>query len=90
MFKLNMTEFEIRRKIGEDTKDNKVHRRQKISIKNHLKDKDNKPDLNKDNKSSKKYFTIEAKKIEKIVIEAQRDEDINKEIESGIYIDKRE
>ena len=87
-----MTEFEIRRQIKEDSKDDKVHRKKDISVNNDLKDENKKSaEYDKQEKSSnKRYITIEAKKNQEITIEAEKDEGNNKAIPAGIYIDKME
>lgn len=92
MFRLNMTEFEIRRQIREDSKDDKVHRKKDISVNNDLKDENKKSaEYEKKEKSSnKRYITIEAKKNQEITIEAEKDEANNRTIPAGIYIDKME
>lgn len=85
-----MTEFEIRRQIREDSKDDKVHRKKDISVNNDLKDENKKSaEYGKQEKSSnKRYITIEAKKNQEITIEAEKDGGYDKGLPSGIYIDK--
>ena len=91
MYKLNLTEIELRKKTIDETKDNVVHTKNNVLIDNNVKDdsKRNKyDDKNNRKQSNKKYITVDAVKSEKVEVEAQKDEVFVGEKVSGTFIDR--
>lgn len=91
MYKLNNTEIDIRRRIGEDIKDDYVHRKGEIYVNTRVRgenEKDNQS-INKQRKEKKKYLTIDGSKDKNIVVDAEKEEDYFGDSGKGNLIDKK-
>lgn len=94
-FKLNKIDTDIRRKLQEKTRDDKVQRNDDVRLKKDIKEYDDKNERYSENytneKSEKKFFAVDAiKKNEKnIVIEAEKLEELNEEKSKGVSIDTK-
>ena len=90
-FRLNKIDTDIRRKLAEDVKDDKIHSKKDKPVENNVKGPFVKNEYRKrqDSNKLKKYLTIDGEKItdQKIVIEAESIEEINLNSSSGIFID---
>ena len=88
MYKLNNTEIDIRRRIGEETKDDKVHGASPIMVHTDIikKEDDNKYTNQQEKKDKKKYMTIDGIKPKSYVVEASKP---GESIEEGSIIDKK-
>lgn len=94
-FKLNKIDTDIRKKMQEEIKDDKVHANKGITIKKDIKqddnisEKENKKD--KDDLKEKRFYTINGVKYtkEKFQIEAEKVESLNKENYRGISLDEK-
>ena len=91
-FRLNKIDTDIRRKLAEETKDDKVHRKQKISIDNKMK----KPFVehkteDEQKEKEKKFLTIEGIKYEKKIIEVKAEivEGFQGQASKGNHIDTK-
>ena len=89
-FKLNKIDTDIRKKMQEEIKEDKVHAGNGISVKRDIKEERHDPtgDLNSA-KHEKKYFTIDGVKYNRnnIGIEAEKVEEINEENSKGRILD---
>lgn len=91
-FKLNKIDTDIRKKMQEEIKEDKVHSGKGISIKQDLKDeKSEYPKKSQTNEESqKKYITIDGVKTSKnISIEVEKIEKLNYENSKGRILDKK-
>ncbi len=85
MFKLNQIQTDIRRELKEETKDDKVHSKRDIYIKNN---KSKKPYVDEaNNKANKNSLTIEAVKYNE-VFQVDANKEISIESKKGLFIDK--
>lgn len=79
-FKLNKVDTDIRDRLQQDIKTDKIHANDKIRIKRELKKDDNKDDENKKNqKQNKKYIMIDSSKYidEQFEVEIEKNQNIN-------------
>jgi len=91
MYKLNLTEVELRKKTVDETKDHVVHTKNNVVIDNNVKDNSKKESYEKSKvveKKSQRYITVDAVKSEKMQIKAKRDSDFAGEEIIGTFIDK--
>lgn len=88
MYKLNNTEIDIRRRIGEETKDDKVHGASPIMVHTDIikKEDDNKYTKQKNENINKKYMTVDGVKPKSYVVEASKP---GESIAEGSIIDKK-
>lgn len=88
MYKLNNTEIDIRRRIGEEVKDDKVHGASPIMVHTDIikKEDDNKYTKQQNKKDKKKYMTIDGIKPKSYVVEASKPGEI---IAEGSILDKK-
>ena len=88
MYKLNNTEIDIRRRIGEETNEDKVHSASPIMVHTDIvkKEDDNKYANQQEKKNKKKYMTIDGIKPKSYVVEASKPGEI---IAEGSIIDKK-
>ncbi|NLK23492.1 MAG: hypothetical protein GX309_05800 [Clostridiales bacterium] len=91
MYKLNLTEIELRKKTIDKTKDNMVHTKNNVLIDNDVKDNSKKNEYNKKNSEKKRnkarYITVDAVKCEKVEVNVQKDNDFVVEKPTGTFID---
>lgn len=89
-FKLNKIDTDIRKKMQEEIKDDKVHSGNGISVKKDIKEERHEPNekLNTD-EHEKRYFTIDGVKYNKknININAEKIEEINEDNSKGRILD---
>ncbi len=90
-FKLNKIDTDIRKKMQEEIKEDKVHSGKSISIKKDVKDERNEPIKSFDKKAIKKYITIDGVKdnTKDISIKVEKVEEINEENSKGRILDKK-
>ncbi|MDK2830028.1 MAG: hypothetical protein PWP67_2862 [Clostridium butyricum] len=89
-FKLNKIDTDIRKKIQEETKEDKVHSSKSISIKKDIKDEGHEEIINSNEENDeKKYITIDGIKYnhKNIDIKAEKVEEINEENSKGRILD---
>lgn len=92
-FRLNKIDTDIRKKMQEQIKSDKIHANEKTSIKKDLKQDDNKNENNNTEYSksqiTKRFYTINGVKYEEEVleIEAEKSGFIDKENYKGIKLD---
>lgn len=92
-FRLNKIDTDIRKKMQEKIKSDKVHSNEKVSIKKDLKEDDNKnknPNKKSDtNQLEKRFYTINGIKYEEEIleVEAEKEQFIDKENYKGIKLD---
>ncbi|OOP75159.1 hypothetical protein [Clostridium beijerinckii] len=88
-FKLNKIDTDIRKKMQEETKEDKVHSGKGISIKKDIKDEKNdyEKDLKEDNE--KRFITIDGIKYnsKNVDIQVEKVEKINEENSKGRVLD---
>ena len=91
-FRLNKIDTDIRKKLADEVKDDKVHAKRDKLIKNNTKNPFVEGNIDADEKesSSKRYITIDGviEKKKTIVIEAEKAEDTALNTSSGMFIDK--
>lgn len=91
-FKLNKIDTDIRKKMQEEIKEDKVHSGKSINVKKDLKDERHEK-ITKFNKeeNEKRYLTIDGIKnsFQDITIEAEKVEEISYENSKGRILDKR-
>jgi len=92
-FKLNKIDTDIRKKMQEKRKENKVHSGKSIYVKRDLKDERDANDKRNENeqRTEKKYLTIDGIKSdkEKVAIEAEKMENIDEENSKGRILDAK-
>lgn len=93
-FKLNKIDTDIRKKMQEEIKDNKVHSNKAISVKKDLKEDKNSSKekyVHEDQREEKKYLTIDGMKNynEKVSIEVEKIENIDQENSKGRVLDTK-
>lgn len=91
-FKLNKIDIDIRKKMQEEIKEDKVHSGKEINVKKELKDEENKNTENMEcEKKEKRYITINGVKYnhKNISIPAEKIEEINDENSKGRILDKK-
>lgn len=89
-FKLNKIDTDIRKKMQEEIKEDKVHSGKSISVKKDIKDEKHEEIVNSDKKNSeKKYITIDGIKYNQrnIDIKAEKLEEINESNSKGRILD---
>lgn len=89
-FKLNKIDTDIRKKMQEEIKEDKVHSSESISVKKDLKEeKQEVQSKSEKNKNKKRYFNVEAVRYtnKNININAEKLEEINKENSKGRILD---
>lgn len=92
-YRLNKIDTDIRKRMQEQIKSDKIHENKKVSIKKDLKEDDNKnKDGNKKNaknQGDKRFYTIDGIKYEENVmeIEVQKEQVLDKENYRGIKLD---
>ena len=92
-FKLNKIDTDIRKKMQEERKSDKIHSGNSITVKRDLKDdkdtKDKKYELEK--RKEKKYLTIDGIKDEKekVAIEVEKLENMDEENSKGRILDAK-
>ncbi len=89
-FKVNKIDTDIRKKIQEEIKEDKVHSGKSISVKKDIKDEKHEEIVNSDKKNSeKKYITIDGIKYNQknIDIKAEKLEEINESNSKGRILD---
>ena len=91
-FKLNKIDTDIRKKIQEEIKEDKVHSGKSMSVKKDIKDErhEEKKDFD-DEESEKRYITIDGLRYnnQNISIKAEKVEEINGENSKGRILDKK-
>ncbi|AVK48280.1 hypothetical protein AXY43_09680 [Clostridium sp. MF28] len=91
-FKLNKIDTDIRKKMQEDIKEEKVHSGKSINIKKDIKDEKSKyqEDL-KENEREKKYITIEGVKYnnKNIDVKVEKVEELKEDNSKGRILDKK-
>ena len=91
MYKLNLTEIELRKKTIDETKDNIVHTKNNVLIDNDVKDENKQTKYNQNNSKKQlneaKYITVDAVKRERVEVNAQKDKEFAMEKVSGTFID---
>lgn len=92
-FKLNKIDTDIRKKMQEETKDDKVHSGKGINVNKDLKDKENQVN-NKEQNTNKetnerRYITIDGILYNNISIKVERIEKITNENSKGRILDKK-
>ncbi|EHJ01510.1 hypothetical protein CDLVIII_5019 [Clostridium sp. DL-VIII] len=90
-FKLNKIDTDIRKKIQEETKIDKIHPSRSISIKKDIKEKkdEEKEHFHKEENNEKRYITIDGVKYshKNIDINAEKIENITEEDSKGRILD---
>lgn len=92
-FKLNKIDTDIRKKMNEETKDDKVHSGKAVNVKKDLKEEKNKNTNEKliftEGEIDKRYITIEVVKNshENIDINAEKVEEMNESNSKGRILD---
>lgn len=92
-FKLNKIDTDIRKKMQEEIKDDKVHSGKSINVKKDLKDEKNQSNNEKQNfakeESGKRYITIDGimQNEKNINVKAEKVEEINGENSKGRVLD---
>jgi hypothetical protein len=91
-FKLNKIDTDIRKKMQEEIKEDKVHSGKSISIKKDIKDERHEEIKNLDEEESeKRYITIDGVKYnnKNISVKVEKIEEINNENSKGRILDKK-
>lgn len=91
-FKLNKIDTDIRKRMQEETKEDKVHSGKSISVKKDIKDDRHKEMKNSDKEENKKrYITIDGVRCNNkdISIKVEKVEEINNENSKGRILDKK-
>lgn len=91
-FKLNKIDTDIRKKMQEEIKEDKVHSGKSISIKKDIKDEKNELVKNPDRKEmEKKYITIDGVRsnTQDIRVKVEKVEEINEENSKGRILDRK-
>lgn len=94
-FKLNKIDTDVRKKMQEEIKDNKVHSGKSIDIKKDLKDEHNKFNYEKQKftkeEAEKRYITIDGVMYhnKEIKVQAEKLEKINDENSKGRILDTK-
>ena len=91
-FKLNKIDTDIRKKIQEEIKEDKVHSGKSINIKKDIKDERHEEIKNLDEEESeKRYLTIDGVKYnnKNISVKVEKIEKINNENSKGRILDKK-
>ena len=92
-FKLNKIDTDIRNKMQEKIKDDKVHSGKEINVKQHLKDKGKNyyKNLENNNSKEKRYLVVDGVKNtrENLSVEVEKLESINQENSTGRIIDAK-
>jgi hypothetical protein len=92
MFKLNQIQMDIRRKLSEETKDDKVHKKENTNVNNN---KSTKPfvdeaEVETKEKKNKRFLTINGEKHNSkyIEVKVEKNQESIGELSSGMFIDK--
>jgi hypothetical protein len=91
-FKLNKIDTDIRKKMQEEIKEDKVHSGKSISIKKDIKDERHEEIKNLDEEESeKRYITIDGVRYnnKNISVKVEKVEEINNENSKGRILDKK-
>lgn len=91
-FKLNKIDTDIRKKMQEETKEDKVHSGKSINIKKDIKDeKQEQLKKNNQDENDKRYITIDGVKYnnKNLSIKAEKVEEITDENSKGRVFDKK-
>lgn len=90
-FKLNKIDTDIRRKIDEQTKSDKVHSGKKINVNKDLNERHSKNNSKNEMENKRRYFTIDGVKYSKneIQIEAEKNESIDIQNSMGRILDTK-
>lgn len=91
-FKLNKIDTDIRKKMQEETKEDKVHSGKSISVKKDIKDERHEEAKSFDeNERKKRYITIDGVRYsnKNISINVEKLEEINDENSKGRILDKK-
>lgn len=91
-FKLNKIDTDIRKKMQEEIKEDKVHSGKSISIKKDIKDEKNELIKNSDRKEmEKKYITIDGVRsnTQDISVKVEKVEEISEENSKGRILDRK-
>jgi hypothetical protein len=91
-FKLNKIDTDIRKKMQEEIKEDKVHSGKSISVKKDIKDERHEEIKNLDEEESeKRYITIDGVKYnnKNISVKVEKVEEINNENSKGRILDKK-
>lgn len=91
MYKLNLTEIELRKKTVDETKDHVVHAKNGVVIDNNTKNDKRKDSGNYTTdaeKKPKRFITVNAVKRKRIDIKAKKNSSYEMENVSGTFIDK--
>lgn len=91
-FKLNKIDTDIRKKMQEEIKEDKVHSGKSIRIKKDIKDEKKELIKNSDRKElEKKYITIDGirSNMQDISIKVEKVEEINEENSKGRILDRK-
>lgn len=94
-FKLNKIDTDIRKKMQEEIKDNKVHSSKAISVKKDIKEdkntKNKKYEHEEEQRKEKKYLTIDGIKYDdkKVAIKVEKLENIDEENSKGRVLDAK-
>lgn len=92
MFKLNLIQTDLRRRLDEETKDDKVHKKNDTNVQNN---KSSKPfvdeaTVKKKENPNKRFMTINGEKNsgKYIEVKVQKNQENTYEASSGMFIDK--
>lgn len=92
-FKLNKIDTDIRKKMQEEIKSDKIHGNKNISIKKDIKEDDNKSEHRKNKKQTleKRFYTIDGIKYteEGVQIEVEKDRSLDEESYKGMTLNVR-
>lgn len=91
-FKLNKIDTDIRKKMQEEIKDNKVHSGKSINVKKDIKDERNEKRMNdNEEKNGKRYITIDGIKDnnKNISVTVEKVEEITNDNSKGRVFDRR-
>jgi len=91
-FKLNKIDTDIRKKMQEEIKEDKVHSGKSISVKKDIKDERHEEIKNLDEEESeKRYITIDGVRYnnKNISVKVEKVEEINNENSKGRILDKK-
>ena len=90
-FRLNKVDTDLRDKLQEEIKSDKIHGNNHISIKKDLKEEKNndKEKPNENNKHLKKYITIDGIKLnaKSLYVNVEKVENLNEENSKGRFLD---
>lgn len=90
-YRLNKIDTDIRKRMQEQIKSDKIHENKKVSIKKDLKEDENKEKNKKNakNQGDKRFYTIDGIKYEENVmeIEVEKEQVLDKENYRGIKLD---